>query len=445
MTVVPEGQRQEVITRHHELGHFGADQTIKAILKNGLYWKELKKDVTSFIAECDQCLRYKVERKGFAPARSVTASYPMEHIAMDLGQPTLKTTSSGNNFFLIIVDVCTRFVVIRAISDKAAVTVAWKLWQIFADFGVPRIIQSDNGTEFNSAVARKMAHLCGYDHRFILPRNPRANGVVEAQVKQCKQVLFKKLNQLQETNPEAEWDSILPAVQMALNAKIARATNSSPMELLFARPCYSYGWIENKQGEQVPAPLSPEAIQKRNRAMVDIVYPAARIYTERYQSAVRDRSDKKRKLVGENDFKVGTIVMMQIKRLMQKSLPKYSGPYRITRVHDGKAYLLDCNTGIARERAVPFDQMKWVSNPVIVDQDQLIAQDEQIYTVEAITNHRLFGTVVQYLVKWMNYPSSDSTWEPLAMFIDKGVVQDYWQEKGFTTISRGEASLRRKR
>ena len=41
-----------------------------------------------------------------------------------------------------------KLVYLRPIQDKSMVAISIMWWNVFADFGVPRIIQSDNGTEF---------------------------------------------------------------------------------------------------------------------------------------------------------------------------------------------------------------------------------------------------------------------------------------------------------
>ena len=39
-------------------------------------------------------------------------------------------------------------------------------------------------------------------------------------------------------------------------------------------------------------------------------------------------------------------------------------------------------------------------------------EEEEVYSVEKIVKKRIVEGKVQYLLKWMNYPDSDNTWEP---------------------------------
>jgi hypothetical protein len=361
--------------------------------------------------------------------------YPFDHIAIDLGQPTLETTSGGNNFVLVVVDICTRFVVLRSLPDKRATTVAWELLQIFADFGVPLIVQSDNGREFQSKLSEKMAELLGIDQRFILPNNPRANGVCEAQVKITKAWLFKMMDAVRKDNPKIEWDQLIPAGQMALNTKIAKATSSAPHELMYARARNPFQGMTEADGVM----LTASQLKKRAQAMINIVFPEVLARTKRYQAGYQKSFDASHTNADVYDFCPGTIVMKRDMRLKKKSLPRFTGPYRISKVKNGRAHISHKESGIGLTRAVPFDQLKWVeAAPEVQKPESEDGAGSQVYTVDKVLDHRVNArNKITYRTKWMNYPQGDSTWEPLSNFIDTSTVKTYWEEKGLT-IDEGQ-------
>jgi hypothetical protein len=47
-----------------------------------------------------------------------------------------------------MVDICTKYVVARAIPDKQSITIAEAMVEVFCSFGFPKILQSDYGSEF---------------------------------------------------------------------------------------------------------------------------------------------------------------------------------------------------------------------------------------------------------------------------------------------------------
>jgi hypothetical protein len=53
----------------------------------------------------------------------------------------------------------TKFHFLRSLTSKRAEEVASELLNIFVEFGAPKVIQSDNGREFTTAVISELASL----------------------------------------------------------------------------------------------------------------------------------------------------------------------------------------------------------------------------------------------------------------------------------------------
>ncbi len=80
--------------------------------------------------------------------RTVTADLSMDHLAVDLAQ--LKTSSCGKSYILVVLDIFTRFAWLYRLPDKSGVTVVAALKSLFATFGKPLYILSDNGSDFRN-------------------------------------------------------------------------------------------------------------------------------------------------------------------------------------------------------------------------------------------------------------------------------------------------------
>lgn len=113
----------------------------------------MKNDALEIIKKCKPCQQFGIVRKGFHPLSPISAELPGDHWAIDLVGP-FTTSTKGNHYLLVCIDIFSRFCLLRAIPDKRAITVALILIQIFSDFGFPRIIQSDNGTEFVNSLIK---------------------------------------------------------------------------------------------------------------------------------------------------------------------------------------------------------------------------------------------------------------------------------------------------
>ena len=71
--------------------------------------------------------------------------------------------SEGNRFILSVIDHLTRFVVLIAIPNKEATTVARKLVErVFSIFGPPETLHSDQGNEFENVLIKELQSIFGY-------------------------------------------------------------------------------------------------------------------------------------------------------------------------------------------------------------------------------------------------------------------------------------------
>jgi hypothetical protein len=174
----PEDQRQELLEDAHNFGHFGPESVFKRLLMDGYYWSSMRQDCKRLVADCTVCQKYDRQRLAYHPIQSPLAPFPFDHIGIDL-LTGLPKTPRGNTVILAVTDRFTKFVVLRALPDKSMTTVADSLWSIIADFGIHKIIQSDNGKEFVNKCMKSLTSRCGIDYRLISAYYPRANGLAE--------------------------------------------------------------------------------------------------------------------------------------------------------------------------------------------------------------------------------------------------------------------------
>ena len=181
------------------------------------------------VAKCRPCQVFNVGQCGFQPMSTIVAKRPWDHIAMDL-IGLLKCSERGFVFILIIIDVLTRFVVLKPLRTKEAKEIAYALVEVFANYGVPKMIQFDNEATFLSKIIEELRFVSGFEARNIMKYNPRQNGVVERFVAETKRVLMKWLH-----GDVSGWEYFIPAVQMGLNNQILSRHNSCPFSLMFGR------------------------------------------------------------------------------------------------------------------------------------------------------------------------------------------------------------------
>ena len=170
--------KETLMARAHQEGHFEALAMQKKLLFAGHKWPNMLEDLQRLTKSCVTCQRYNIQKHGFHPMQSIDSDLPFDHVAIDLKE--------GLGF-------CTRFVFLKALKDKTMYSVAEKLMDVFSIMGFPRIVQSDNGSEFVNDVVKTMTEIMSVEHRLITPYKPRANGAAERWVGSTTQTLLKTL------------------------------------------------------------------------------------------------------------------------------------------------------------------------------------------------------------------------------------------------------------
>ena len=214
---LPSDRRVAAMEEAHLQGHFGVGATLARLIQLGQTWPGMRRDVELLINRCVPCQRFSIVRQGFHPLNPITSGRPMDHVAVDTAL-SFPVSVVGKSVLLVCVCVHTRFCFLRALQDKSASSVAEALFLIFCDFGFPRVIQSDNGSEFVNQLMNYLAKHTGIDHRLATKYHPRANGLAERFVQTSCRAIHKLLS-----GEDRQWDRFVPIVQVYMNSKIAAA------------------------------------------------------------------------------------------------------------------------------------------------------------------------------------------------------------------------------
>ena len=220
-------ERKEILSSTHAESHMGENMLFNMIWEDGYWWETLWKECKKLTCSCKECMFFNIGRKGFHPVSTIRACRPMDHVIYDfIGK--LRVSERGYCFILIMVCVMTRFVFLKPLRTKSAKEVAFTLVNVFANFGVPQILQSDNEQVMVADVLEELRKLGGFQLRRIMKYFPRQNGVVERFVQETKQVLLKWAK-----GDFSGWEYYIPAIQMGLNDCIISRHRSRPFSVRF--------------------------------------------------------------------------------------------------------------------------------------------------------------------------------------------------------------------
>ena len=153
-------------------------------------------------------------------------------VAMDLLYMSV-TTTRGNRYVLVMVDCFTRWTEAFPLPDKTAQSVADAFFnQVVCRFGMPSVIHSDQGREFENKIMQELCLLGGSHKTKTTPYHPESDGMVE----RFNRTLLMMLAMFAGKNRD-DWDDLLPAVMMAYRSSVHESTGFSPYRLMFGEEC----------------------------------------------------------------------------------------------------------------------------------------------------------------------------------------------------------------
>ena len=175
--VIPTALQNKTVDIAHE-GHLGIVKT-KALMREKVWFPSIDKLVETKVKTCVAC-QIAIPVTSREPLiMSTLPNQPCEEMSVDFAHV-------DGEILLLVIDDYSRFPFVEPVSSEASSAVIPKLDKIFATFGTPNVVKSDNGPPFNGKDFAKLADVLGFKHRKVTPLWPRANGEVERFVKTMK-------------------------------------------------------------------------------------------------------------------------------------------------------------------------------------------------------------------------------------------------------------------
>lgn len=167
--VVPEAKQMETLEKTHQ-GHQGF-QKCRARIAAAVWWPGVTKALEAFIKTCTIC-QQTVPPKREPLISTPLPSHPWEKLATDLFQ--LK-----GSMYIILIDYYSHFVEVQKLTSTTTASVIAFLKPMFARYGIPSTLISDNGPQFSSAEMKEFAEAYGFRHITKSPYYSQANGQAE--------------------------------------------------------------------------------------------------------------------------------------------------------------------------------------------------------------------------------------------------------------------------
>ena len=313
--VVPPQGRESVLTELH-CGHPGVSR-MKSLARGLVWWPGMDMSIEKSVKLCSSC-----QQSQPSPPQAPLHPWnwptrPWSRLHADYAGPV------EGKMLLIVIDAHSKWIEATPVSAATAGTTVQQLRKLFAQFGLPETIVSDNGPQFAAEEFERFCKSNGIQHSRIAPYHPSSNGLAERAVRIVKQGL-KKLAQ-------GNLSDRLAQVLFQYRITPQTTTGSAPAELLLGR---------------------------KPRSRLDLLKPALEQRVQNKQAQQKANRDKRSE---SRQFKMGEAVFVrnhaQGDRWLPGTIVENTGPLSY-RVAVARGRFMRCHLDHLRPRIVDEHQMQ---------------------------------------------------------------------------------------
>lgn len=411
-------------------GHPGREVTY-ALVARQFFWPGMARDIRTFVENCDSCGRNKAwrsRRQGFLKPLPIPDRIWSE-ISMDF--ITDLPLSGGCQNMIVVTDRLSKGVIADGLENIEAETVAkWLIRRYLPHHFLPAAIVSDRGTQFTSALWKRICELLQIKRRLSTSFSPETDGSTERANEVIETVLRQYVDWAQN-----DWLERLPIVVSAICGRDSASTGTSSFFL-------SHGWNQSLF-ENLADKLSTEDNRNSPIASADRILRTLKEAREWAQASIAAAQEAQeqasnRKRDPAPSYKVGDKVWLSLENIKtdrpSKKLDARYAKFKVLEVIGSHSYKLDTPPGIhdvfharllrpANSTPLPGQIIEESQPPAI------LVDNTEEYDVECILDQKKApgrGSRLRYLVKWVGY--GKPTWEPASSMEDTLALID-WKKR----------------
>ena len=157
-------------------GHQGWHKTLHKLQREA-YWVSMAQDADQHCRDCNICQQTKPTAPKRAPLINIPVGRPWQMVAVDIWE--VLVSSNNNRYILVVQDYFTKWADARPIPDQTTVRITRELVHIYAGYGIPEIIHSDQGRNFESTIFQQTMAAFGVKKSCTTAYHPQGDGMVE--------------------------------------------------------------------------------------------------------------------------------------------------------------------------------------------------------------------------------------------------------------------------
>lgn len=351
-TVATQQEKPRLLKEIHDGplgGHQGQNNTFERISR-AYYWPGMKDDIREYVRTCDLCQK-RAKKRETAPLGVISRTpAPFHHVGIDVIGP-LPRALTGKRYVVVAVDLFTKWVEARALTDADAQSIASFVHEeIICRHGIPRMLTSDQGTEFINELVSLLTRRFGIKHIRTTPYHPQANGQTERTNQTLKNLLAKL-----SADEIGRWDHYLPNALFVTRTTLQASVKSTPAELLYGRQLRDN--LPSLDGE--PYDIEPEDHLMITTQRLQRIRKDAHGFILRAQARQKEAFDRAHGAT--EDLTIGDRVLL-FRDIVEASWsaklePKWEGPYYIQSIK-GTTYFLRSTDGEILRSGVHRNRLK---------------------------------------------------------------------------------------
>ena len=277
---IPLSQQVDLLQKvHEESGHRGSTNTFEQFNRR-FYYPGAATEAVILVETCNICQKNRPKPKAQQHTLvSQPIGEPFQKWSIDFVGP-LPTSAQGNNYILTAKDCFTRWIEAIPTNNMTATTVVKTLErELFARYGIPEQIHSDQGTQFTSQMMNEIYRELGIIGTRTPAYNPKSNPV-----ERTHRDLGQLLRACVDNHPQ-DWEDFLPDCLLAMRVAVNRGTGFSPFSMVYGKEAVLP--IDVVYGRPYGDPKSPAEQVNKLRARMEVAFETAR--NEQKKAIIRAR------------------------------------------------------------------------------------------------------------------------------------------------------------
>ena len=179
--VVPTKLQQRILADLHR--DHGGVVRMKAVARSYMWWPGMDSDLEKLAKSCAACQSVKSAPSAAPLHPWLWPDQPWQRIHIDYAGPF------RGKMFLLLIDVHSKWPEIFEMASSTSESTIAMLRRVFAAYGLPEHLVSDNGPQFTSTEFQEFLQANGVKHIRTAPYHPASNGAVERLVQTFKQAM----------------------------------------------------------------------------------------------------------------------------------------------------------------------------------------------------------------------------------------------------------------